>query len=179
MTASIDGTPFVIRRATPDDAPELASLADKLFRDTFGPDNTPEDMDEHCRSSFSPAIQREQIVDPQMVTLVAIDAAGHLSAYVQLRPGSPAHGSIPAPIELWRFYVDAAHHGRGLAYQLMDATLDAAAQHGAKSIWLSVWERNERAQRFYGRVGFDDIGATTFTLGSDVQSDRVMARPIG
>lgn len=111
--------------------------------------------------------------------MVAVDPQGHLSAYAQLRPGSPPQGTASDAIELWRFYVDAAHHGRGLAHQLMDATLDAAAKRGAKTIWLGVWEQNVRAQQFYRKFGFDDIGWQTFTLGRDRQSDRLMARPLG
>lgn len=171
-------TPFVIRRATSGDAEALAVLAEKTFRDAFAGANDPTDMDEHCRTSFSPSIQREQILDPLIVTLVAIDPRGHMSAYAQLRPGPPAQGSAPDPMELWRFYVDAAYHGRGLAQQLMEATLDAAAKGGAETLWLGVWEENGRAQKFYRKVGFTDIGSHTFTLGRDPQTDRLMARPV-
>lgn len=175
----VPGLTFVVRHAKPEDAQALALLAEKTFRDAFAADNSPADMDEHCRNAFSPTIQREQIADPLMVTLVAVDPEGHTAAYAQLRPGSPAQGSAPDPLELWRFYVDAAYHGRGLAQQLMDATLDAAAQRGAKTLWLGVWERNLRAQSFYRKVGFADIGSHTFTLGFDPQTDVLMARPIG
>jgi diamine N-acetyltransferase len=179
MIESIDPTAFVIRPATSEDAEALTALAEKTFRDAFAADNDPGDMDEYCRNSFSPAIQRQQIADPLIVTLVAIDPQGHMAAFAQLRPGSPAHGRAPDPVELWRFYVDAAYHGRGLAQQLMDATLDAAAQRGARTIWLGVWEHNGRAQNFYRKSGFADIGSHSFTLGSDPQTDRLMARSIG
>jgi diamine N-acetyltransferase len=179
MIESIDWTPFAIRRAGPDDAADLAALAEKTFRDAFAAENDPGDMDEYCRTAFGAEIQRAQIADPQIDTLVAIHPQGHMSGYVQLRPGPPAEGLAPDPIELWRFYVDATHHGRGLAHQMMDATLDAAAKRGAKTLWLGVWEHNLRAQKFYRKFGFADIGSHTFSLGRDLQTDRLMARPIG
>jgi ribosomal protein S18 acetylase RimI-like enzyme len=178
MRHAHEPAPFVIRPAAVGDAEALAALAEKTFRDAFAADNDPGDMDEHCRRSFSPAIQREQIADPLIVTLVAIHGQGHMAGFAQLRPGSPAQGFAPEPIELWRFYVDAAYHGRGLAQQLMDAMLEAAAQRGARTIWLGVWERNGRAQNFYRKSGFVDIGSHGFTLGSDPQTDRLMARSI-
>ena len=116
---------------------------------------------------------------PEVRHRIVRDAQGALAAYVQLRPGAPPEGAAPGPIELWRFYVDAAHHGRGLAQRLMAAAFEAAATRGATTMWLGVWERNFRAQAFYRKFGFVEIGRHTFTLGRDRQTDLLMARPIG
>jgi ribosomal protein S18 acetylase RimI-like enzyme len=175
MIDSASRTSFVIRRATVDDAVALASLAEMTFRDAFAADNDPGDMDDYCKVAFGPALQGAQAIDPRLDTLVACDEQGRMVAYAQLRPGSPSEGEAPEPIELWRFYVDAAHHGRGLAHRLMDAALDAAAIRGAKTMWLGVWERNFRAQAFYRKFGFSEIGRHTFTLGRDRQTDLLMA----
>jgi ribosomal protein S18 acetylase RimI-like enzyme len=166
---------LTIRPAVPGDAAALAEFAERTFRDAFAADNDPDDMDAYCSTAFGLDRQRAQIADPAIDTIVAIDGRGDMAAYVQLRPGRPADGIAPDPIELWRFYVDAAHHGLGLAHQMMAATLEAATKRGAKTVWLGVWERNVRAQRFYRKVAFADIGAHTFTLGRDRQTDRIMA----
>jgi len=81
-------------------------------------------------------------------------------------------------VEVWRFYVDRAWHGAGVARPLMDAALEAARELGAGSVWLSVWERNPRAIAFYTKCGFRDVGSKLFIVGSDRQTDRVMAREI-
>lgn len=167
-----------IRRAVPDDAPSLAALAEQTFRAAFAADNDPGDMDAYCRTAFSPAVQGAQIDDPQIDTLVIADSNGALVAYAQLRPGAPADAEIRGPIELWRFYVDAAFHGRGLAQRLMTGSLDAARARGAATIWLGVWERNLRARAFYKKHGFTDVGAHTFVLGTDRQTDLIMARSL-
>jgi ribosomal protein S18 acetylase RimI-like enzyme len=167
-----------IRRARADDAAALAELAERTFRDAFAADNDPADMADYCVTAFGPGQQRAQIADPEIDTLVVIDAHDRMVGYVQLRPGQPVEGEAPEPIELWRFYVDAAHHGRGIAQQMMDATLEAAAKRRAKTLWLGVWERNFRAQAFYRKYQFVEIGSHTFTLGHDRQTDLLMARPI-
>ena len=77
-----------------------------------------------------------------------------------------------------RFYVDRPLHGTGLARRLMDAVLEAARSRAKRTLWLGVWERNARAQAFYRKAGFMDVGAQTFRLGRDVQTDRVMTRPV-
>jgi ribosomal protein S18 acetylase RimI-like enzyme len=44
----------------------------------------------------------------------------------------------------------------------------------AKTLWLGVWERNDRARAFYTKCGFVDAGEHIFLFGSDPQTDRVM-----
>jgi ribosomal protein S18 acetylase RimI-like enzyme len=78
-------------------------------------------------------------------------------------------------LELSRFYVDRPWHGRGVAQALMTATVSEAAERGAPTLWLGVWEQNARGIAFYRKCGFAEVGTQTFVLGSDRQNDRVMA----
>jgi GNAT superfamily N-acetyltransferase len=100
---------------------------------------------------------------------------GALVGYAQLRLGRPpACVTAARPLELWRFYVAREWHGRGLAQQLMAAVIAAARGRNSGVLWLGVWERNPRAQAFYKKSGFVDIGSQTFLVGTDEQADRVM-----
>ena len=169
----------MIRLAVPTDAAALSALAERTFRDTFAVDNTPADLAAHIAASYSPAHQARELRDPAYATFVAVGPNGELMAYAQLRDGAaPASVAGPAPVELLRFYVDAAYHGQGLAQQLMTTVLEAAVRRGAATLWLGVWEHNPRAQAFYRKLGFVDVGAHTFIVGSDPQTDRLMARPL-
>ena len=169
----------MIRPAAPDDAEALAEFAERTFRVAFEADNRPDDMDAYCAVAFAPDMMRGHLSHPSVTTLVMVTEQGIIAAYAQLRPEGPGHGAdLPAPIELWRFYVDKVHHGRGIAHQLMHAVLDAAQQRGAGTLWLGVWEHNTRAQAFYGKFGFVGVGSHRFVLGTDVQTDRLMARSI-
>ena len=166
-----------IRRAVPEDAEPLAALAARTFRDTFEADNRPEDLASHEARSYSTALQLGEITSADMVTLLAI--CDGPAAFAQLRHGpTPACVSSSRPVELWRFYVDHAWHGRGVARQLMQAALDEAAATGATAVWLGVWERNPRAIAFYRKAGFGEAGTQAFRLGDDVQTDVVMARAL-
>jgi GNAT superfamily N-acetyltransferase len=167
-----------IRLGVPADAPALAELGARTFRDAFAADNTPEDMALYVSSTFGEMLQAAELRSDGIVTLVA-ERDGRLAAYAQLRegPAPPCVGGS-RPIELWRFYVERAWQGQGVAQTLMAATIDAARYRGAGTLWLSVWERNHRAQAFYRKCGFEDRGAKEFILGRDRQTDRVMARPV-
>jgi ribosomal protein S18 acetylase RimI-like enzyme len=81
-------------------------------------------------------------------------------------------------MEIVRFYVDRPWHGRGVAQTLMAAAASMARAAGARTLWLGVWERNERAIAFYRKSGFADVGTKIFVLGTDHQRDLVLARPL-
>lgn len=59
-----------IRRATPADAPALAALAARTFRETFSADNTPEDLALHLAAAYGIEQQSREIRDPTIITLV-------------------------------------------------------------------------------------------------------------
>ena len=167
---------ITIRPTVPEDAGPLAALAARTFQETFGAANDPADMALHLASAYGLAQQSRELADPAMATLVA-EADGRLAGFAQLREGAaPGCVAGAAPIELLRFYVDAPWQGRGLAQALMDAVRRSAADRGRRTLWLGVWERNERAQAFYRKCGFRKVGTQVFVVGTDPQTDHVMLR---
>lgn len=68
--------------------------------------------------------------------------------------------------------------GQGVGAALMRASLDAARSAGRRTLWLGVWERNARAISFDERLQFETVGEDVFRLGSDHQTDLIMARPV-
>jgi ribosomal protein S18 acetylase RimI-like enzyme len=166
--------PFPIRRAGVEDAAALVELAVRTFTETFADTTAPDDLAAFLADSYGLPQQTRELADPGVITLVAEGSTG-LAAYAQLRRGDPpACVTGEAPVEIWRFYVDRAWHGRGLAQRLMAAARDTARGLGARTLWLSVWEHNPRAIAFYAKFGFRDVGSKDFWVGSDCQTDRLM-----
>lgn len=166
---------FGIRDVTPAQAAQLAEFGARTFYESFAADNTVDDMRAHLESAWSPEKQLAELRNPDIDTFVIADDAGRWLGFAQLRAnkvseGVPTQGSI----ELWRFYVDKPFHGKGIAGALMDGAKDRARRRGATSLWLGVWERNERAKAFYARHGFSQVGRQVFVVGSDPQTDHVM-----
>lgn len=169
---------LTIRRANRHDAKQLSLLAEETFRDTFGAVNTPEDMATHCRTSYSEAVQAEEIANANMVTLLG-EIEGRQVGFAQLRWGrAPSCVAAETPGEIQRLYVVSDCHGKGVARDLMHACLEELKRRGCDLAWLGVWERNPRAISFYKKWGFVEVGAQIFPLGSDPQRDIVMARSV-
>jgi ribosomal protein S18 acetylase RimI-like enzyme len=166
-----------IRRATAADACALAELGARTFYETFAADNTAEDMRLFLASTWHPDLQRAEILDPGLDTLLACDGQNALAGFAQVRVAHPPAGIVVrAPVELKRFYVDKPWQGLGVARTLMEAAEHAARARGAREFWLGVWERNERAQAFYRKCGFRKVGTQIFVVGTDPQTDNVMLR---
>jgi GNAT superfamily N-acetyltransferase len=169
---------FQIRTGVEPDTPALAAFAARTFEDTFAPHNRPEDMQAHLRQAFGIRQQTQELLNPNMVTLLAYDGA-LLVAFAQVQRQDPPDGIlIDAAVELHRFYVDHPAHGKGVAQRLMLAVHSTARSFHARNLWLGVWERNSRAIAFYKKVGFVDRGSHDFFVGSDRQTDRVLVAPV-
>jgi len=169
---------ITIRVGTHADATHLADLAARTFRDTFAEGTPADDMARHLSEAYGPVQQGRELSDSTIVTLL-VEAGDQLVAYAQVRRGpAPACVAGDAPLELWRFYVDRQWHGLGIAQRLMQRVDEEAHRVGGRTLWLGVWEHNERAKAFYRKCGFVDVGAHVFMVGSDPQTDRILVRPI-
>jgi ribosomal protein S18 acetylase RimI-like enzyme len=172
-----------IRRATADDAGPLAELAAVTFPLACPPSSSPSDITAHLANTLSEAHVARYLADPH-ITLLVIYADGPLTGYSLLvdRPAadpdvSSALTLVPS-VEISKCYVHPDYHGLGAAAELMHASLEAAAATGAAGAWLGVNSQNARAIRFYGKSGFRKVGTKSFRLGSTVEHDFVLERPL-
>lgn len=169
---------LVIRPARSAEAALLARLMERTFCDAFGAVNRPEDLAAHVARSYGAELQRKELADPAITTLVAEVEAG-FCGYAQLRSADPPpEVTGPDPIQLWRFYLDQAWLGKGVAQALMDAVKQEARARGARTLWLGVWEENPRGIAFYRKVGFAEVGRFLFHVGDDPQRDLIMTRSL-
>jgi ribosomal protein S18 acetylase RimI-like enzyme len=167
-----------VRRATVEDARLLAELGAQTFAEAFAEENSPEDMAAYLADSFNAGGLTEELTDPLSVFFVA-DVEGRAAGYAKLHPGHLSDSvKGQRPIELVRLYVSKEWLGRGVGQALMQRCIEEARGLGFQTIWLGVWERNRRAQAFYRKWDFQEVGEHIFQLGSDAQRDIVMQRAV-
>lgn len=172
-----------IRGATTDDAGALAELAAVTFPLACPPGTSPADIAAHLAGTLSAAHFAGYLRDPELTVLV-IDADGDLLGYSLLVNRPPQDPDVAGALsllpsmELSKCYVHPDHHGLGASAELMRASVRAAAGAGCAGMWLGVNNLNTRAVRFYEKSGFRKVGTKTFTLGTAVEHDFVMERPL-
>jgi diamine N-acetyltransferase len=167
-----------IRLATIADAANLAKLAKDTFTDAFGDVNDQQDLALFYQQVYGEAIQRAELENPNMTTYVA-EHNQQLIAYAQLHVGK-APNCIKAqnPLELKRLYLNANYHGKGLAQKLMATCISQANEQHHDKLWLGVWENNPKAQSFYKKFQFKEVGKHCFMLGNDPQRDIIMLKTL-
>jgi ribosomal protein S18 acetylase RimI-like enzyme len=178
----MNGMDHIIRIARTEEAPLLAQLGAQTFSETFGKDNTPQDLAEYLRRNFLPELQSTELAQPGSVFLI-LEMDGAPAGYARLRDlatdpclAESKNFNRLHPMELVRIYLLQAWTGHRLGDVLMQACLEHARAQGVEVLWLGVWERNERAIAFYKRWGFEKVGTHNFQLGQDLQTDYVLAR---
>ena len=82
---------------------------------------------------------------------------------------------LPDAGEIYAVYVLKEYYGRGIGYALMCKALEALKDYGQIAVW--VLEGNERAIRFYTRLGFQFDGRKqTLRLGTEVSEARMILK---
>lgn len=174
---------ITVRSAAGDDAAELAAVAAATFPLACPPSVDLADIAAAIAANLSAERFTEYLADPEKVVLVATEAA-RIIGYTMLIHGIGADADVAASVaqrpavELSKMYVLPAHHSSGAATELMRSGIAWAADSGAAVMWLGVNARNERAQRFYRKHGFEVSGTRRFRLGGSYEDDFVMVRPV-
>jgi len=177
MPAATNNT-FHFRPGTPADATLLSELGWRTFDQTFAAYNKPEDMEAFHATMYTPALQAAELADPS-TEFIIVEASGEAVAYLKLKSGAaPAAIKANNPLQVDRLYILQEWTGKGLGDQLMKLSLEKAKENGHDVVWLTVWEHNERAMRFYHKYGFREVGELQFILGQDVQRDLYMQREV-
>ena len=165
-----------VRRATREDAAELARLAESTFTASFGHLYSPEDLAAFVRS-YTPQACLAILADPRMAYwLLGADdgqpAVGFaLAGYCKL----PVEHLEPTAGELRQLYVGATHQQRGVCARLFETALAWLEQRYAP-LYIGVWSKNDGAQRFYGRYGFKQVGEYGFPVGRTVDRELILKR---
>ena len=168
------------RQAKAEDAEILAELCLKTFYDAFHehPENAPEDMADYMENAFSVETLRAELAEENSIFLIA-EIEDEPAGYAKVMLENIEEGiTAEKPIELNRLYAHQKFLGKGIGQILMDECFKIARENDCDLMWLGVWEFNPRAQAFYRKYGFYEVGKHVFQLGSDPQIDLLMQRKL-
>jgi GNAT superfamily N-acetyltransferase len=170
---------FYIRPATASDVATLTDLSARTFVSAYRALLPEQALLEFVASAFSLENIKEEINAPGSHFLLAYEGERPVGYALLREAGLPVGLTGRKPGELARIYLEEQVTGKGYGSKLMETCIDAAQRAGHDQLWLGVWERNERAIRFYEKKGFTRAGTLPFEFGGDLHTDLVMARSIG
>lgn len=169
--------------ATADSIAELAVVAAQTFPLACPPSIPAANVASFIDANLSAARFAEYLTDPERSILTA-HHDGRIVGYTMLIRGVPDDADVQRAVdirpaaELSKMYLLPGRHGSGLATTLMERALATATEWRMRCVWLGVNQGNQRAQRFYARIGFTVNGTRTFQVGARRENDYVMVREL-
>ena len=167
-----------LQTCTPEDVDILRELSIKTYYDTFSSMCAAADMAAYLSAAYDRnKLLKELCNEHEQFFFLYADEK--LAGYLKLNE-APSQSDIndDLSLEIERIYVSAAFQGKGLGKFLMEQAVRTAAKRGKQYVWLGVWERNEKALRFYRNNGFYAIGTHSFIMGDDKQTDYIMRKDL-
>lgn len=157
----------------------VRAMARQSFSETFAHLYERHPFGEFLNQAYGPGgPMANDLADSTIGWMVAFHRGAPVG-YAKLTPlRAPAPSAPPGAVELQQIYVLSQWQGHGVAVRLMQWALATAGDRGAPEVYLTVFDHNERAKRFYRRYGFEEVGRCTFTLGDRVDDDRVWRRDL-
>lgn len=163
-----------IRKVQKDEVLALMEISRKTFIESFGPVNTPENMELYLAENLCAGKLSSELANPGSEFHFAMKGEKPIG-YLKLNLGeAQTYLKDGAAMEIERIYVEKAYQGTGLGLMLLLKAMEIAKKKMAGFIWLGVWEQNHKAIRFYQKQGFVEFGRHLFKLGNDFQTDLLM-----
>lgn len=158
---------------------QLLPVARQIFTATFVSNYDAAAFERFCDETYLPGGAMSRDFGVSGVRWQVAIADGEPIGYAKLTPlRAPAPDAAPGALELQQIYVLADWHGTGVAEQLMQWGLAEARVSGAPEVYLTVFDHNERAKRFYTRHGFEEVGNCTFQLGDRIDDDQIWRKKL-
>ncbi|MEP7377472.1 MAG: GNAT family N-acetyltransferase [Chitinophagaceae bacterium] len=169
---------ITVRIAELKDAELIAEMSRQTFYDSFAKENTKENMDKFMNEKFTKESLMKEVGAERNIFLLAYEDDEPVG-YVRMRENNiPPELGTDKAIEIARIYAVQTTIGKGVGRILMQKCIDIAREKKHHTIWLGVWEHNQRAIDFYTRWGFEKFASHEFILGNDVQNDWLMKREV-
>ena len=159
----------------------LSAVAAETFPLACPPHTTAESIAAFIAQNLSVAAFERYLAAADRALFVA-QVDGVAAGYTMVVFGEPADADAAASVtarptaELSKCYVRPGFHGAGVSQALVQASVEAARDRGALTMWLGVNQENERANRFYEKSGFVRVGTKRFLVGDRYEHDFVRER---
>ncbi len=163
-----------IRIATVEDIEQLCEIGAKTFVETYGNQNTPENLQHYLEEKFNKKQISDEIQTPKTIFLL-VESEDEMIGYAKMRLNLDENPDSTS-LEIERIYISKNYHGQKYGAMLMQKCIDVAIENKYESIWLGVWEHNPKAFNFYQKWGFEVFGKHIFQLGDDAQTDFLMKK---
>jgi ribosomal protein S18 acetylase RimI-like enzyme len=167
-----------MKRCSQEDLFVLQEISAETFHETFGNQNSPDNMKAYVERAFN-AVQLAQELSDPFSWFFFVYSDEELAGYLKVnRSEAQSEEMGEDALEVERIYIRRPFQRKGLGEYLIRQAIEIAASQNKKCVWLGVWEKNEKAIEFYKKKGFVQTGAHSFFMGDEEQTDFIMTKTL-
>ena len=167
-----------IRNAAIEDLQLISVLAIATHYEAYFELDPSHDLADYCIRFFNLEAVKAELENPKLTYLIA-EFAGKAVGFAELREGKKIECMEGRnAIEIQRIYIIEPMKGKKIGRALIEKCCQIGREKGYETIWLGVWDKNVKAQKFYEKIGMENVGLTDFSDGKNEFLNFVFAMDI-
>lgn len=152
----------------------LAQIGASTFYDSYKDENSESDMQSYISNTYTIEKLATNLKDENIFYFLTYNETGDIG-YVKLLLNQINPKLVGKSAEIEKIYVRKQFHGKGIAQQLMQFTIEFCKEQNYQNIYLGVWQENHKALKFYNKMGFKTFDIRTFQLGERMCDDYMLS----
>lgn len=166
-----------IEKADITDANNISTLAVQVWLDTYALDGIRDSFSEYVWQELSPYKFKARLENKNREIYKVVENE-HLIGFVEINFDSVIDGNTNSKFEIEKLYIQENFCGKNIGGKLIDFVKSICIKNNISSMWLSVYENNFRAIKFYKKYGFKEIGELYFELKSERHRNIVLEKKL-
>ena len=162
-----------LQKITKNNVQDLQEVSIQTFTETFKDNNSEKSLNDYLNTAYELTKLEKELENPHSEFYFAYfnnELAGYLKININ---DAQSEKMGENALEVERIYIKKSFKRRGIGRHLIETAEQLAKKYQKNLMWLGVLEYNPKAIAFYETLGFKVIGAHSFFMGEEEQTDLI------
>lgn len=167
-----------LQKITKNNVQDLQEVSIQTFTETFKDNNSEKSLNDYLNTAYELTKLEKELENPHSEFYFAYfnnELAGYLKININ---DAQSEKMGENALEVERICIKKSFKRRGIGRHLIETAEQLAKKYQKNLMWLGVWEYNPKAIAFYETLGFKVIGAHSFFMGEEEQTDLIMSKQL-
>ena len=167
-----------LQKITKNNVQDLQEVSIQTFTETFKDNNSEKSLNDYLNTAYELTKLEKELENPHSEFYFAYfnnELAGYLKININDAKSKKMGENA---LEVERIYIKKSFKRRAIGLHLIETAEQLAKKYQKNLMWLGVWEYNPKAIAFYETLGFKVIGAHSFFMGEEEQTDLIMSKQL-
>ena len=166
-----------IVKAKKSDIKNVAALAFQVWLNTYSVEGIRDTFSNYLWSEINPE-KFEEKFNSELQKFFLLKENNHLIGFVQMNENSESPVNKNSLLEIDKFYIHPNFSGKGYGRAALDFLNEHYKTSRYSEMWLTVYEGNINAVKFYEKTGFICEGEFFFEMENESHRNLVMVKKI-